>query len=148
MNDWRIYNRNEKSKCHCLLQENEHSRFFKELRKTEIVDIRTTGTLISRSKRQNPAFLRVSSTASVKCIGIEVATVCSVPSRPPARLFLKDTGPDQETIAGTPTGKGAEGRGVGWEPSAGDERPKSCKVLLFLCRVPYESKCSWPAKKR
>ena len=47
-------------------------------------------------------------------------------------LFLKDTGPDQETIAGTPQGKGAESGGVGWRPPAGTERPIRGKILLWL----------------
>ena len=59
-----------------------------------------------------------------------------MPTRPPARHFLKDTGPDRETIAGTPPDKSAESGGVGWGPSAGAERPISGKILLglfFLC---------------
>ena len=43
----------------------------------------------------------------------------ALPTRPPAMNFLKDSGPDQETIAATPPGKCAEGRDAGWGFSAG-----------------------------
>ena len=61
---------------------------------------------------------------------LEVTKGGTVPSRPPARHFLKATGPDQKTMAGTPPGKGAESRDVGWGPSAGAERPIRGKMLL------------------
>ena len=126
--------------------------FFENLRRTEIIVIKKTSNLISRSKRQNPAVLREYLQLHQSWgIGTEVATGCAVPSRPPARHFLKDTDPDQETITGTPQCKGAESGGVGWGPSSGTKRPKSGKILLrqfFICRVPHEFKCSCPAKKK
>ena len=113
---------------------------FEDLRKKEIIVIKTTGNLISRSKRQKPAVLR-------EYLQLHQSRNCAVPSRPPARHFLKDTGPHQETIAGTPQGKGEERGGVGWEPSAGVERPLSGKILLrlfFLCLVPHDLKARGP----
>ena len=85
-----------------------------------IIVIETTGNLISRSRRQNPAVLRKYLQLH-QSIGTEVTTGCAVPSRPPARHFLIDTGPDQETIAATPQGKGAEVLAGELQPEPNDQ---------------------------
>ena len=79
---------------------------FEDLRKTEIIVIKTTGSLISRRKRQNPVVLKEylqlhqSSELELKSLRVVLSHRDHLPG-----IFSR---PDQETIAWTPQGKGAE----------------------------------------
>ena len=78
---------------------------FEDLRKTEIIVIKTTGSLISRRKKRNPAVLREylqlhqSSELELKPLRVVLAHRDHLPG-----IFSR---PDQETIAWTPQDKDA-----------------------------------------
>ena len=122
---------------------------FEDLRKTEIIVIKTTVALSlegrDRLLRSSESIFNCTSQVNWSwshsgwCCPIE--TTCQASSqgygaRP--RNHRRDA-------AGRRRG------GVGWRPPVGTERPIGGKILLwlfFLCWVPHEFKCSWPAKIR
>ena len=121
---------------------------FEDLRKTEKIFIKTTGNIISRSKRQNPAVLREylqlhqSRELELKSLRVLLSHRDHLPG-----IFSKIRAQTKKSSQG----KGTESEGVGWGPSAGAKRPISGKILMrlfFNCGVPHEFNFSWPAKKR